>query len=183
LPELPEARKNRFIESYGLPEYDAEILTSTKEIADYYEMILKETDNSKLASNWVMGDVLKIINEQKISILDFPVSAQNLGKLINLITSSKISSQIAKDVFPIMLEGNRDPNLIVEEKNLLQITDTSQIEKSVDYVLGSNPTQVEEYKSGKTKVLGFLVGQVMRETKGKANPQIVNDLLTKKLSS
>jgi aspartyl-tRNA(Asn)/glutamyl-tRNA(Gln) amidotransferase subunit B len=183
MPELPQQRKNRFINELQLPEYDAEVLTSQKEIADYFEEVLKETNDTKIASNWVMGDVLKIINEQKITFNNFPISAQNLGKLINLITTNKISSKIAKDVFPIMLDENKDPNIIVEEKNLIQITDTSAIESAIDNVIKNNPSQVVEFKSGKEKVLGFFVGQVMRETKGKANPQIVNEILKEKLKN
>ena len=128
-----------------------------------------------------MGDVLKIINEQKKSFSNFPVSPKNLGKLINLINQNKISSKIAKDVFPFMLEEDRDPEIIVKEKNLIQITDTSAIESAIDNVINQNPDQVEEFKSGKDKVIGFFVGQVMKETKGKANPQMVNDILREKL--
>ncbi|MCB0753089.1 MAG: Asp-tRNA(Asn)/Glu-tRNA(Gln) amidotransferase subunit GatB, partial [Ignavibacteriae bacterium] len=181
MPELPAKRKERFITELNLPEYDAEVLTSQKDIADYFEEILKETDNAKIASNWVMGDVLKIINEQKLTFSNFPISAENLGKLINLITTNKISSKIAKDIFPILLEENKDPNIIVEEKGLTQITDTSAIESAIDNVINNNPAQVDEFKSGKEKVIGFLVGQVMKETKGKANPQMVNDILREKL--
>ena len=181
IPELPKKRKNRFIEELKLPEYDAEVLTSQKEIADYFEAVYKECNDAKLSSNWVMGDILKIINERKISVADFPVNPVNLGKLITLIKSNKISSQIAKDVFPIMLEEDKDPIIIVEEKNLLQITDTSAIESVIDEVLKTNPKQVEEFKSGKEKVIGFLVGQVMQRTKGKANPKMVNEILRDKL--
>ena len=182
MPELPVKRKDRFINELDLPEYDAGVLTSQKEIADYYEDVLKITDDTKIASNWVMGDVLKTINELKISFNDFPVSAENLGKLINLIKTNTISSKIAKDVFPIMLEFNKDPEIIVKEKNLIQITDTSEIESAIDSVISNNPNQVNEFKSGKDKVIGFLVGQVMKETKGKANPQLVNKILRDKLT-
>ncbi|MBK7980481.1 MAG: Asp-tRNA(Asn)/Glu-tRNA(Gln) amidotransferase subunit GatB [Ignavibacteriae bacterium] len=181
MPELPKKRKERFVNELQLTEYDAEVLTSQKEMADYFEEVLKETADTKIAANWVMGDVLKILNEQKLTFTKFPVSAKNLGKLINLITANKISSKIAKDVFPIMLEDDKDPNIIVEERNLIQITDTSAIETAVDNVIKNNPSQVEEFKSGKEKVLGFFVGQIMKETKGKANPQIVNQLLREKL--
>jgi len=181
MPELPKIRKERFVNKLQLPEYDAEVLTSQKEIADYYEEVLKETNDVKIASNWVMGDVLKIINERKITLEQFPISASNLGKLITLINTNKISSKIAKDVFPIMLEDSRDPEVIVKEKNLIQITDTSEIESAIDNVIANNPNQVEEFKSGKEKVIGFLVGQIMKETKGKANPQLANEILRKKL--
>ncbi len=181
MPELPQKRKERFINEFNLPEYDAEVLTSQKDIADYFEKVRNECGDAKLSSNWGMGDVLKIINEREISAKNFPISADNLGKLINLINTNKISSQIAKDVFPLMLENDTDPNIIVEEKNLIQITDTSAIESAIDDVLNYNPKQVEEFKSGKEKVIGFLVGQVMQRTKGKANPKMVNELLRSKL--
>lgn len=181
LPELPDKRKERFIESFSLPEYDAGILTSSKGLADYYEGVLEVTNDYKSASNWVMGDVLKVVNDEKISVEEFPVSSENLGKLIELINSKKISGKIAKDVFPEMLKSNKDPNEIVREKNLLQITDTSEIEGIVDEVLESNPQQVQQFLDGKEKVLGFLVGQVMKASKGKANPQAVNEILRTKL--
>ncbi len=181
MPELPENRRLRFIKELKLPEYDAEVLTSQKSIADYFEEVLKVTTNTKIASNWIMGDVLKTINEQKIEISEFPITSENLGKLINLITSNKISSKIAKDVFPIMLEEQKNPEQIVEEKGLSQITDTSAIESAIDNVIKNNPSQVEQFKSGKEKVIGFLVGQIMKETKGKANPQMVNQILRDKL--
>lgn len=181
MPELPQARKQRFITEYNLPEYDAEILTSVKEIAEYYESILKMTDDYKSASNWVMGDIMKVVNETKIPINEFSISPENIGKLINLINNKTISSKIAKDVFEELLKEDRDPQLIVEEKNLVQITDTSELEKTIDKILKTNTKQVEEFRGGKEKVFGFFVGQVMRETKGKANPQIVNEMLIKKL--
>jgi aspartyl-tRNA(Asn)/glutamyl-tRNA(Gln) amidotransferase subunit B len=181
MPELPQARKQRFITEYNLPEYDAEILTSAKEIAEYYESILKMTDDYKSASNWVMGDIMKVVNETKIPINEFSISPENIGKLINLINNKTISSKIAKDVFEELLKEDRDPQLIVEEKNLVQITDTSELEKTIDKILKTNTKQVEEFRGGKEKVFGFFVGQVMRETKGKANPQIVNEMLIKKL--
>jgi len=181
LPELPKARKQRIKDEYKLPEYDSEVLTSSKQIADYFEEVLKVTDDYKSASNWVMGDILKVVNENKISISDFSVSPENIGKLISLINNKTISSKIAKDVFEELLKEDKDPQKIVEEKNLLQITDTSQLEEAIDLIISGNSKQVEEFRSGKEKVLGFFVGQVMRETKGKANPQIVNELLIKKL--
>jgi aspartyl-tRNA(Asn)/glutamyl-tRNA(Gln) amidotransferase subunit B len=141
------------------------------------------TNDYKSASNWVMTEVLKVVNEEKIAISAFPVSPENLGKLIELINNNTISGKIAKDVFPEMLRSNKDPETIVKEKNLVQITDTSAIESIVEKVLSANQKQVEEFLSGKEKVLGFLVGQIMRETKGKANPQIVNEILRNKLNT
>ncbi|MBZ0182099.1 MAG: Asp-tRNA(Asn)/Glu-tRNA(Gln) amidotransferase subunit GatB [Melioribacteraceae bacterium] len=182
LPELPQKRKVRFVTEYGIPEYDSEVLTSEKEIANYFEETVKTTKNYKSASNWIMVDVLKVIKDEKISITDFKLSPENLGKLINLIDSNIISGKIAKEVFPEILKSNVDPEIIVKEKGLIQITDSSEIEKAIDEIISQNEKQVEEYKSGKDKVFGFFVGQVMRATKGKANPQIVNDLLKQKLS-
>ncbi|MEW6193917.1 MAG: Asp-tRNA(Asn)/Glu-tRNA(Gln) amidotransferase subunit GatB [Bacteroidota bacterium] len=182
LPELPDSRRDRFISDFNLPLYDAEVLTSSRELADYYEKILSVTNDYKSASNWVMTEVLKVMNDEKISITDFPVAPENLGKLIKLINEKTISGKIAKDLFPEMLKTNKDPNEIVKEKNLVQISDTSEIETAVERVISANTKDVQEYLSGKEKVIGFLVGQVMKETKGKANPQIVNELLKKKLS-
>ena len=183
LPELPEARRQRFITDFKLPEYDAEILTSERALADYYEKVISVTDDYKSASNWVMTEVLKIMKEEKTEIKDFKVSPENLGKLVNLINDKTISGKIAKDVFPEMLKEDKDPAIIVKEKNLVQITDTSAIEGIVDTVIENNPKQVEQYLSGKETVIGFFVGQVMRESKGKANPQMVNELLKKKLDA
>jgi len=183
LPELPNARLERFITQFNLPEYDAEILTSTKPLADYYEKVITVTDDYKSASNWVMGDVLKIIKEEKIEITNFPISPENLGKLINLINDKTISGKIAKDVFPEMLKTDDDPAKIVKEKNLVQITDTSALEGIVNTIISNNQPQVEQYLKGKETVIGFFVGQVMRETKGKANPQAVNEILRQKLST
>lgn len=183
LPELPEARLERFVSQFNLPKYDAEILTSTKPLADYYEKVVTVTDDYKSASNWVMGDVLKIIKEDKIEITEFPISPENLGKLINLINDKTISGKIAKDVFPEMLKSDNDPAIIVKEKNLVQITDTSALEGIIDTIISNNQPQVEQFLKGKGTVIGFFVGQVMRETKGKANPQAVNEILREKLNS
>ncbi len=183
MPELPEARKNRFISEYSLPEYDADILTSSRQLADYYEDVLKVTDNYKIASNWVMGDILKVLNDNKIEATECPVSAENLGKLIKLISKNTISGKIAKDIFPDMLASNKDPEEIVKEKNLVQITDTSAIEPIVEKIIEANPKQVEQFLAGKEQVIGFFVGQIMKESRGKANPQMVNQLLREKLNS
>jgi len=183
MPELPETRKERFIKEYSLPKYDAEILTQTKSIADYYEKVVSVTKDYKSASNWIMTDVLKIINEEKIDIKDFSIPPENLGELVNLIKAGTISGKIAKDVFPIMVKENKKPSIIVKEKNLVQLSDTSEIKNIIDKILSQNSNEVKEFLEGKDKVFGFFVGQVMRETKGKANPKIVNDLLKEKLES
>lgn len=181
LPELPQQRKERFINQYNLPEYDSEILTSTKSLADYYEKVISVTNDYKSASNWLMVDVLKVINENKIDINEFIISPENLGKLINLINDGTISGKIAKDVFEIMLKENKSPEEIVKEKNLIQITDTTELENIIEKILENNQIQVKEYLEGKEKVLGFFVGQIMKETKGKANPKLVNEILKEKL--
>lgn len=183
LPELPEARKNRFINEYKIPEYDAEILTSSRPLADYYEKVITVTNDYKSASNWIMGDVLKIVKEEKIEITDFPISPENIGKLIELINNDTISGKIAKDVFPEMLKTNDDPTKIVKEKNLVQITDTSALEKIIDEIIANNQPQVQQYKNGKESVVGFFVGQVMKASQGKANPKAVNELLRNKLKN
>lgn len=183
MTELPERRRDRFISQFSLPKYDAEILTSSRELADYYENVLKVTNDYKSASNWVMTEVLKVMNDEKISIVNFPIKPENFGKLIKLINEKTISGKIAKDIFPEMLKTNKDPNDIVKEKNLVQITDTKEIENAINKILSANESQVQEYLSGKEKVMGFFVGQIMKEMKGKANPQIVNDVLKNKLES
>jgi aspartyl-tRNA(Asn)/glutamyl-tRNA(Gln) amidotransferase subunit B len=183
LPELPFQRRNRFIDSFNLPEYDAEILTQYKDIADYYEKVISSTNDYKSASNWVMGAVLKVMNEEKIEIKNFPISANHLADLINIINNKTISGKIAKEIFPEMLKENKHPLDIVKLKNLIQITDTTAIGIFIDNVLSKFPNEVEEFLSGKEKVFGFFIGKIMQETKGKANPKIVNDLLREKISS
>jgi aspartyl-tRNA(Asn)/glutamyl-tRNA(Gln) amidotransferase subunit B len=183
LPELPDAKLKRFITDFSLPIYDSEILTQTKALAKYYEEVVSVTDEYKIASNWVTGDVLAVLNDKKIDISDFPVSPLNLGRLINLIKKETISGKIAKEIFPIMLENDSDPEQIVKEKNFVQISDTSEIETLIKRIIEANSGQVEEYRSGKEKVFGFFVGQVMKESKGKANPKLVNEILRKMLSS
>ncbi|MEO8231320.1 MAG: Asp-tRNA(Asn)/Glu-tRNA(Gln) amidotransferase subunit GatB [Ignavibacteriota bacterium] len=181
LPELPDAKQKRFISVYSLSVYDSEILTQTKALAEYYEKVISVTDDYKTACNWVTTEVLAVINEKKIDISDFIVTPLNLGKLINLIKDGTISGKIAKDIFPIMIENNSDPEQVVKEKDLVQISDTAEIESMIKRIIDTNKEQVEEYKTGKEKVFGFFVGQVMKESKGKANPKIVNEILRKML--
>ncbi len=182
LPELPRARKKRFVEQYKIPVYDAGVLTMTRELADYYEAITQVCSDFKMVSNWVMGEVLRVLNERKIDIADFPISPERLGKLLNLILNKTISINIAKTVFEEMLQSDAEPEAIVEEKGLAQVSDRGLIEEIVDKVIQENPKQVEQYRGGKTKVFGYFVGQVMRATRGKANPAIVNEILKEKLS-
>jgi aspartyl-tRNA(Asn)/glutamyl-tRNA(Gln) amidotransferase subunit B len=183
LPELPSKRMQRFIDQYKLPKYDSEILTTEKDLADYFEKVVTVTDDFKSASNWIMVDILKVINENKIPVKEFSVSPENIGKLINLIKNNTISGKIAKEVFPEMLKSNKDPEEIVKEKNLVQITDAAAIEEVINQILQKNNTEVQQYLSGKEKVFGFFIGQIMKETKGKANPKTVNDLLKQKLEA
>ncbi|MBM4171132.1 MAG: Asp-tRNA(Asn)/Glu-tRNA(Gln) amidotransferase subunit GatB [Ignavibacteria bacterium] len=182
IPELPDTRCKRFIEQFNLPNYDAGILTSSKELADYFEKVTEVTTDYKSASNWIMTEVLKVLSEGKIGISQFIISPVNLGNLIVLINNKTISIKIAKEVFLEMLKSNQEPDTIIKDKNLLQISDTTEIETIIDKVITANPKDVQEFLSGKEKVIGFFVGQVMKESKGKANPQIVNELLKKKLS-
>lgn len=182
LPELPDIKLQRFVTDYSLPLYDAQILTQSKQLANYFEEASSISKEYKLTSNWINGDVLAVVNDKKIEISDFPVSPLNLGKLINLINNGTISGKIAKEVFAIMLVDNSDPEIIVKSKNLVQISDASEIGTIINNVIEQNEDQVKEYKSGKEKVFGFFVGQVMKESKGKANPKLVNEILRKKLT-
>jgi aspartyl-tRNA(Asn)/glutamyl-tRNA(Gln) amidotransferase subunit B len=188
LPELPVVRRNRYMNEFKLPKYDADILTGERELADYFDGIIsnlktKSEETFKIASNWTMGDVLRVINDQHIAVSDFPVSPKNLSDMINLIVDGTISGKIAKDVFEEMLKTQETPKAIVEKKGLMQVSDESAIEKVIDEILANNQGQVEQYKSGKQQVFGFFVGQTMKVMKGKANPKVVNELLKKKLGS
>jgi aspartyl-tRNA(Asn)/glutamyl-tRNA(Gln) amidotransferase subunit B len=170
-----------------LPKYDADILTAERELANYFEGIVtclskKNEETYKLASNWTMVDVLRVVNDQHISVSDFPVSPKNLSEMIDLIVDGTISGKIAKDVFEEMLKTQDSPKSIVEKKGLMQVSDESAIEKVIDEILASNQGQVEQYKSGKQQVFGFFVGATMKTMKGKANPKVVNEVLKRKLS-
>ncbi len=181
LPELPAQKKERFINEYCLPDYDAGILTTTKQLAGFFESAVKSGANAKKASNWILSELLAHVEDTE-KMDSCPVKPSQLAKLIQLIDDNTISGKIAKTVFSTMLETGNDPDAIVEEKQLKQVTDLSSIEKLVDEVIRNNQQSVDDYKSGKEKALKFLVGQIMKESRGKANPQIVNELLVKKLS-
>lgn len=182
MPEFPEEKIKRFVEEYSIPEYDAEVLCNDKDMADYFEIAAKESENPKSASNWIMTEIIRVLNEKQIEMKDFTIKAENMGKLIKLIDKNVISNSIAKKVFGFMLEEEKDPEIIVKEQGLVQISDEGAIEAIIVEVLKSNPESVEDYKNGKTKAMGFLVGQAMKATKGKANPQTVNKILVDKLS-
>ncbi|MBF0622449.1 MAG: Asp-tRNA(Asn)/Glu-tRNA(Gln) amidotransferase subunit GatB [Magnetococcales bacterium] len=186
MPELPDDKKERFREQYGLNAYDAGLLTGSQRLANYYETVAEtvtkagKSDN-KIAANWVAVELLALLNKNSIDIDKSPVSAVNLGNLVALIINNTISGKIAKEVFAIMFETGEAPGKIVKEKGLEQVTDTGAIEAEVDQVLKKHAKEVEAYRDGKTKLLGFFVGQVMKATKGKASPKMVNELLRKKL--
>ncbi len=182
LPELPDQKKHRFMKDYGLSAYDSSVLIADRARADYYEEVARGAD-PKLAANWVLNELLGLLNKDSKALHESPITAPHLAKLLGLIGNSTISGKIAKDVFAEMYATGHDPHHIVETKGLKQVTDTGAIEKIVDEVLAENPDNVAAYKSGKDKLFGFFVGAVMKKTQGKANPEIVNQLLKRKLSS
>ena len=181
LPELPDARKERLINDYDLSAYDADVLTASRELADYFEACVKRIQKPKLVSNWVTGPLLGLLNAQSKSIEESPVSHGHLADLLQLVADSTISNNIAKTVFDEMAQTGKAPGKIVEEKGLVQVSDVTAIDAVVNEVLAKNPKEVDAYQNGKTKLMGFFVGQVMRQTKGKANPKVVNEVLRKKL--
>ena len=181
LPELPDAKFNRFLEQYKLPEYDASVLTAVRQVADYYENTVSEGTNPKKTSNWIMSELMaKLEDSEKIE--EFIVNPKMLAELLTLIDNNTISGKIAKTVFEEMVKTGNQAIKIVEEKGLKQVTDTGAIEKIIDEVLNNNVKSIEDYKNGKDKALKFLIGQVMKESRGKANPQMVNEILLKKLN-
>ncbi len=180
LPELPDQKKTRFVESLGLSEYDAGVLVTEKEVADFFERVADGRD-AKTASNWVTGDLFGRLNDAGQGIAESPVSPENLGGLIDLMTDGTLSGRLAKEVFDEMFTSGRPASVIVEERGLKQVSDTGEIESLVDTVISDNADKVEEYKAGKDKLFGFFVGQVMKASQGKANPKVVNDILREKL--
>jgi aspartyl-tRNA(Asn)/glutamyl-tRNA(Gln) amidotransferase subunit B len=180
LPELPEQKKARFISEYSLPEYDAGVLTSAKQCADYFEETVKLGANPKKASNWIMSEILAHVEDLE-KIANFIITPKAVAKLIEMIDNNTISGKIAKTVFAEMLTSGAMPDVIVKEKGLTQVTNTGEIEKIVDDVISTNPQSVADFSAGKEKALGFLVGQIMKLSKGKANPQMANEILLKKL--
>ena len=182
LPELPTEKKARFIDKLGLSEYDAENLTSQKAMADYYEIIINKGADVKLSANWVMGELSASLNKNQIDIQDSPIAASELYNLISRITDNTISGKIAKDVFRLMWDEKRSVDEIIKEQGLEQMTDVSALESVIDEIIAKNLDQVEQFKNGNTKLLGFFVGQVMKATQGKANPKQVNQILDDRLS-
>lgn len=181
LPELPDAMKTRFVEAYGLSDYDAGVLVSSREMAEYFEVVAEKSGDAKLAANWVSQDLLGLLNKNNWEIADSPIQAERLGVLIARIKDNTISGKIAKTVFETMIEDAADVDAIIEAKGLKQVTDSGAIEKLVLEVIENNPDQVQQYKDGKQQVIGYLVGQCMQLSKGKANPAQVNELLREKM--
>ena len=187
LPELPSARKARFLSEYALPAYDADLLTSRKDIADYFEDAVKIHAHPKALSNWIVGDLFRELKDRRLDehfyITSWPVDARRLARLVQMIDQGKISGRIAKTVFEAMLASQREPEQIVSDKGLEQVSDTGSIETAIDQVLAANPKQVAQYLSGNEKVFGFFVGQIMKATQGRANPRRVNEILREKLKA
>jgi aspartyl-tRNA(Asn)/glutamyl-tRNA(Gln) amidotransferase subunit B len=182
LPELPSEKKQRFIDQFGLNDYDAAVLTVSRALAEYFEAVVEVSGEAKLSANWVTGELSAALNKADLDISECPVSASMLGGMIKRITDNTISGKIAKEVFEAMWNGEGDADVVIEAKGLKQITDSSAIEPIIDEIIANNPGQVEQYRSGKEKLFGFFVGQVMKATQGKANPQQVNELLKQKLN-
>ena len=181
LPELPDAKKLRFRDEYGLGEYDAGVLVSSRELADYFETVARGSGDAKLAANWVTVELQALLNKHNWEVSDSPIQADRLATLIARIKDETISGKIAKTVFESMLDDASEVDAIIEDKGLKQVTDSGAIEKIVDEVIASNPNQVQQYREGKQQVIGFLVGQAMKLSQGKANPGQVNTLLKEKL--
>ncbi len=182
LPELPLEKRERFIRDYQLPSYDAGVLTASRVLADYFEEVARLSGKPKTASNWVMGDILRFLNEEKRDIKECPILPQSLAEMIQLIEDGTISGKMAKDIIEEMYRTGKPPKTIIGEKGMIQITDEAAISKTIADVLAANTAQVEQYRGGKEKLFGYFVGQVMKATQGKANPQLINELLKKMLA-
>jgi aspartyl-tRNA(Asn)/glutamyl-tRNA(Gln) amidotransferase subunit B len=182
LPELPLEKRERFVREYQIPGYDAGVLTASRALADYYEEVVRLSGQPKIASNWVMGDVLRFLNEDKKEIRDCPITPAALAEMILLIQDGTISGKMAKEVCEAMYRSGKTPGAVIEDKGLVQITDEGALTGTISEIIGKNPAQVAQYRAGKEKVFGFFVGQAMKATGGKANPQVINDLLKKMLA-
>jgi aspartyl-tRNA(Asn)/glutamyl-tRNA(Gln) amidotransferase subunit B len=183
LPELPAVRTKRFVSDYGLPEYDAAILTASKGMADYFEACVKQFNHPKTVSNWVMGELTRELNNSGTDIISSPVTPERLVSLLQMVDRGTISLKVARDIFPELFSSGKTPEQIVQDKGLTQVSDEGALEQIIGEVLSKNQAQVVQFKEGKQQVLGFLVGQVMKASGGKANPGKVNELLRKKLSA
>jgi aspartyl-tRNA(Asn)/glutamyl-tRNA(Gln) amidotransferase subunit B len=182
MPELPSRKRARFVGEYGLSEYDAELLTATRAIAEYFETAARVSGNAKTAANWVMGDLMGLLKAGGKEIADSPVTAQRLGELVKQIGSGELSGKLAKEIFPKMFSTGEAASAIMEREGLKQISDSGALEKIIADVIANNPKQVEQYKGGKTTVINFLVGQAMKATRGQANVAVVTDLFKQKLA-
>lgn len=182
LPELPQAKRERFIKEYQIPAYDAGVLTADKALAHYYEEVVRLCEKPKAASNWLMGDVMRFLNEDKRDIRECSITSKALADMIKLIEEGAISGKMAKEIVEEMYKTGKSPKAIIEEKGMVQITDEGELLKTITSIIEANPKQVADYRGGKDKLFGFFVGQVMKATQGKANPQLVNDLLKKLLA-
>jgi aspartyl-tRNA(Asn)/glutamyl-tRNA(Gln) amidotransferase subunit B len=182
IPELPDARQQRYMKAYGLSSYDAGVITAQKSLADFFDQALTYCKDAKQVANWLMGDVLGYLNAEKKELHEVALSPETLGKLIGLIEKGTISGKIAKSIFTELMEQGGDPEQLVREKGLVQISDEDELQSIIKTIVDNNDKSVEDFKAGKTKAIGFLVGQVMKETKGKANPGVVNKLLQEELA-
>ena len=182
IPELPDAKRERFVREYGLPEYDADMLTQTRALAAFYEEAAKLSGQPKVISNWMMGELMRLLNADGKEIEDCPVRPDRLAGMVTMISDGTISTKIAKTVFEVMYTSGKDAGTVVQEQGLTQVSDSGAIEQIIAEVIKANPAQHADYKAGKEKLFGFFVGQVMKASKGKANPDLVNQLLKKKLS-
>jgi aspartyl-tRNA(Asn)/glutamyl-tRNA(Gln) amidotransferase subunit B len=183
MPELPAQRRARFVADYGLPDYDAGVLTTSRELADYFESCLKRFDHPKQVSNWIMGPLLGLLNANGQTIEQSPIKENDLAELLTLVQQDVISGKIAKTVFEEMAAGGKSPSQIVEQKGLAQVSDSGAIDTQIDRVLSEHPDEAARYKAGEAKLLGFFVGQIMKATRGKANPKLVNERLKSKLDT
>ena len=182
LPELPDTKKQRFMESFGLSTYDAEVLVADKQVAEYFEEVVAAKADPKLVCNWISGELMRIMNENKVDIRNVGIPAESLARLIQFLQEGSISGKIAKTVFEEMVQSGKDPATIIEIRGLKQVSDEGALRGLLETLLNNNPKQVEQYRAGKTQIKGFFVGQVMKETKGQANPKIVNQLLEELLN-
>jgi aspartyl-tRNA(Asn)/glutamyl-tRNA(Gln) amidotransferase subunit B len=182
LPELPAQKRHRYESELGLSAYDARVLTDDRQVAEYFEAAVATGANAKQTANWVMGDIAAYLNTEKVAIAEIALKPTTLAELINLIEDGTISGKIAKDILPELLSQGGSAKELVERKGLIQISDSSQLEAIIDEVIAANPKELEQYRNGKTKLQGFFVGQVMKQTSGRADPKLTNQILSKKLN-